>query len=116
MTIRLHINNLPFGTKILVTNADNDKSSVVRINDRGPFVSDHIIDLSPAAAKKLDFYNHIVANVHLEALHPKVKITGDLVESNIPKRASLIMYSYLGLKLKNSYFKNVPNILFKTPR
>src|ERR1700712_372529 len=45
---------LPFGTKVVVTNAQNGKSVVVRINDRGPFKRDRIIDLSRAAARELD--------------------------------------------------------------
>ena len=45
---------LPFGTYVMVTNLNNDKSITVRINDRGPFVKGRIIDLSYAAAKMLD--------------------------------------------------------------
>ena len=45
---------LPFGTKVKVTNLENNKSVVVRINDRGPHVKGRIIDLSYAAAKKID--------------------------------------------------------------
>jgi len=42
---------LPFGTYVRVVNRENDRSVVVRINDRGPFVRGRIIDLSYAAAK-----------------------------------------------------------------
>ncbi len=42
-----------FGTQVLVTNLDNDKSVVVTINDRGPYSKKDIIDLTPAAAKKI---------------------------------------------------------------
>jgi rare lipoprotein A len=45
---------LPFGTMVKVTNLTNHKSVFVRINDRGPFVAGRIIDLSEAAAKKID--------------------------------------------------------------
>jgi rare lipoprotein A len=44
---------LPFGTLIKITRTDNGKSVVVRINDRGPFVSERITDISKAAATKL---------------------------------------------------------------
>jgi rare lipoprotein A len=44
---------LPFGTKVKVTNIDTGKSVVVRINDRGPFKEDRVIDLSLGAAKQL---------------------------------------------------------------
>lgn len=46
---------LPFGTVLKVTNLTNKKSVIVTVNDRGPFVSDRIVDLSKAAAQKLDF-------------------------------------------------------------
>ncbi len=45
---------LPFGTMVKVTNLSNHKSVIVRVNDRGPFVAGRIIDLSEAAAKKID--------------------------------------------------------------
>jgi rare lipoprotein A len=45
---------LPFGTRVTVTNRQNGRSTVVRINDRGPFVKGRVIDLSPAAAQALD--------------------------------------------------------------
>ena len=46
---------LPFGTKLTVTNKQNGKTVVVRINDRGPFIRGRVIDLSKAAAQKLGF-------------------------------------------------------------
>lgn len=59
---------LPFGTKVKVTNKVNEKSVIVRINDRGPFVKDRIIDLSKTAAKRLGFLNKGVANVRVEVV------------------------------------------------
>jgi rare lipoprotein A len=44
---------LPFGTKVEVTNLSNGKSVIVEINDRGPYSEDRILDLSPAAARKI---------------------------------------------------------------
>lgn len=44
---------LPFGTRVTVTNRQNGRTAVVRINDRGPFVHGRVIDLSPAAARAL---------------------------------------------------------------
>ena len=46
---------LPFGTKVKVTNKSNGKSVVVTINDRGPFISGRVIDVTPAAARALGF-------------------------------------------------------------
>jgi len=44
---------LPFGTMVRVTNRHNNKSVVVRINDRGPFVRGRVIDLTPAGARAI---------------------------------------------------------------
>jgi rare lipoprotein A len=47
--------SLPFGTMVRVTNRRNNRSVVVRINDRGPFVHGRVIDVTPAAARALGF-------------------------------------------------------------
>jgi rare lipoprotein A len=47
--------SLPFGTRIKVTNKNNGKSVVVRINDRGPFIRGRVLDLSRGAARQLGF-------------------------------------------------------------
>ena len=60
--------SLPFGTRVRVTNLDNGKQTVVRINDRGPFVKGRIIDLSYAAAKKIQMLQAGVVHVKLEIL------------------------------------------------
>jgi rare lipoprotein A len=59
---------LPFGTRVKVTNLDNGATAVVRINDRGPFVEGRIIDVSGAAAKKLDLMDSGTATVSVEVL------------------------------------------------
>ncbi|MBZ9870962.1 septal ring lytic transglycosylase RlpA family protein [Mesorhizobium sp. BR1-1-9] len=46
---------LPFGTKLRVTNKNNGRSVVVRINDRGPFIRGRVLDLSKGAAGQLGF-------------------------------------------------------------
>jgi rare lipoprotein A len=48
---------LPLGTRVRVTNKQNGRSVVVRINDRGPYVRGRIIDLTPAGARALGFDN-----------------------------------------------------------
>lgn len=60
--------NLPLPTYARVTNLANNKSTIVRINDRGPFHDDRIIDLSYAAAVKLGFADRGTARVRVEAL------------------------------------------------
>jgi len=59
---------LPFNTRVRVTNLSNGKSVVVRINDRGPFVSDRIIDLSYGAAEEISMVGPGTARVTLEIL------------------------------------------------
>ncbi|WP_318700907.1 MULTISPECIES: septal ring lytic transglycosylase RlpA family protein [unclassified Roseofilum] len=60
--------NLPFGTIVRVTNIDNGRSLVVRINDRGPYVRNRIIDLSKGAAQELGLISTGVAPVRVEIL------------------------------------------------
>ena len=59
---------LPFGTKIKVTNIANGKSVIVRVNDRGPFVKGRIVDLTYAAAQKIDIVKTGVAKVTVEII------------------------------------------------
>jgi len=60
--------SLPLPTYVRVTNLENDRSTIVRVNDRGPFHEDRVIDLSFAAAKMLGFHNKGTARVEVEAL------------------------------------------------
>ncbi len=59
---------LPIGTKVKVTNLRNSKQVVVRINDRGPFHSGRIIDVSKKAATKLGMIGSGHARVHIKAI------------------------------------------------
>jgi len=59
---------LPINTRVKVTNLSNGKSTIVRINDRGPFVKDRIIDLSYQAAQDIGVVKHGTAKVKLEVL------------------------------------------------
>lgn len=59
---------LPMQTKIRVTNLENGKSVVLRVNDRGPFVGNRIVDLSYKAAQELDVVRPGTARVRVEAL------------------------------------------------
>lgn len=63
---------LPLPTYVQVTNLDNRRKIIVRVNDRGPFYSSRIIDLSYAAAKKLGFAERGVARVLVEGIDPVV--------------------------------------------
>ena len=58
----------PLNTWARVTNLDNDKSIILRINDRGPYVGERILDCSYGAAKKLDFLDKGTANVKINII------------------------------------------------
>lgn len=60
---------LPINSYVLVTNLRNNRKVIVRINDRGPFVNNRIIDLSHASARELGMTAAGVKNVKLEVLH-----------------------------------------------
>jgi rare lipoprotein A len=80
---------LPMNTMLRVTNLRNDKSEIVRINDRGPFVKSRIIDLSYAVANKLDVVAKGTAPVRLEVIGFNGKI-GDMNH-----KESVVMGDYL---------------------
>lgn len=65
--------SLPMGTKAKVTNLENGKTVEVRINDRGPYADDRVIDLSGAAAKKLEMKKDGSAQVSIETKSTKNK-------------------------------------------
>lgn len=68
---------LPFNTEVVVENLDNGKTTRVRINDRGPFAKNRIIDLSRAAAEELDMIGPGTARVRLYL------VKGDLTNSRV---------------------------------
>lgn len=59
---------LPFGTRLRVTNVENGRSVVVRVNDRGPWVKDRVLDVSMAAARALGMVGDGVARVEIVVL------------------------------------------------
>ncbi|VAW49346.1 Septum-associated rare lipoprotein A, partial [hydrothermal vent metagenome] len=65
---------LPLPSYVEVTNLENNKKVIVRVNDRGPFKSKRIIDLSWAAAKVLEYDNKGLADVHIRLIQaPAIK-------------------------------------------
>ena len=59
---------LPFGTVLRITNLQNGLSVIVRINDRGPFHPDRVIDISKSAAEEIDLIKYGVADIEAEIL------------------------------------------------
>ena len=59
---------MPFNTIVRVTNENNGKSHIIRINDRGPYIDGRILDCSFGAAKKLGFVSEGTAPVKIEVI------------------------------------------------
>ena len=60
--------SLPLGTHLRVTNLKNGRTTIVRVNDRGPYVKGRIIDLSPLAARRLAMVQDGVTPVEIEVI------------------------------------------------
>jgi rare lipoprotein A len=73
---------LPLPSFVKVTNLKNNKTAIVRVNDRGPFHDDRVIDLSYGAAKKLGYHKYGVTDVKIEVIH--VSEQGDITVGNGP--------------------------------
>lgn len=78
---------LPLPSIVEVTNLENGKKLKVRVNDRGPFVKGRLIDLSPAAAKKLGYYGKGSAQVRVRYVGP-----ADAADGPAPVQASAPQY------------------------
>lgn len=66
---------LPLSSYARITNLENQRSIIVRINDRGPYHGDRVLDLSYAAAKKLDLDQTGVGDVEIKAIAPAQALT-----------------------------------------
>ncbi len=73
---------LPIPSAVKVTNLKNNKSLIVRINDRGPFVNDRIIDLSYQSAKKLDLLSSGTGFVRVQILRSESLLLEKLAKKN----------------------------------
>lgn len=71
--------SLPLPSYVRVTNLDNGRQVIVRVNDRGPFHDDRLIDLSYAAAARLDMLSKGTARVEVEAIDPNAWGSGTLL-------------------------------------
>jgi rare lipoprotein A len=67
---------LPFGTRLLVTDLRNGRQVTVTVTDRGPLVPGRVIDLSPAAARRLRILHGGLARVRLKVLSEPATATG----------------------------------------
>ena len=85
--------NLPLPTYLKVTNTANNKSVIVRVNDRGPFHQSRNIDLSYSAAYKLDLLKTGTAKVKISAITNFDKKTGKVVEPTTILASSVVIVS-----------------------
>jgi rare lipoprotein A len=85
---------LAFGTVVKVTNLENGKSTVVRINDRGPFIPGRIIDLSRAAAVAIGAAGKGVAKVRIEELSPDSPEAAGITVARAPVTYSIQVAAY----------------------
>jgi rare lipoprotein A len=84
---------LPIPCYVRVTNLSNNKQVIVRVNDRGPFHDNRIIDLSFAAAKKLGIYPAGTGMVQVTAIDPNHP---DIVPSLLPEQKDLKLFLQIG--------------------
>ncbi len=101
---------LPIPSWVRVTNLDNDSSVLVRINDRGPFVDDRIIDLSREAAERIDMIRDGTARVRVES---QADWLGRYTDLNVDYYAQVGTFENAGnarsmvINLRNQNFNNV---------
>jgi rare lipoprotein A len=94
---------LPFNTVVKVTNLDNGKSVTVRINDRGPYAGNRVIDLSRAAAAEIDMIGPGTAQVRLELVSSEVPI-GRQIE---PEMFTVQLASYTERRQAEDYARKI---------
>src|SRR5690606_35089786 len=92
---------LPLPSYVRVTNLENQKQVVVRVNDRGPFKEGRIIDLSYAAAHRIDMHEKGTARVRIETLTPFMAKP----EANSPVRSKVVLSELDYPKNKTNYLQ-----------
>jgi rare lipoprotein A len=102
---------LQLPTIVRVTNLENSKSVVVRINDRGPFADSRIIDMSKGAAEALEFRNKGLARVRVEVLPDASRHLRDLARENAPVSEMDNMVAALNIEKHN----DLPGYVAKAP-
>lgn len=105
---------LPLPSYVRVTNLENGRSIVVRLNDRGPFHDNRLIDVSVKTAKLLGFYEQGLAKVQVDYIGPAElegsddeKLETTLSDENLPAMAALP-----DLKFRVPVFVEYPKVIF----
>ena len=94
---------LPLPSYVKVTNLDNNRSVVLRVNDRGPFHGDRLIDVSYVAAKKLGFAEDGTSNVKIEGIDPGAFLSEKKHRSNSNEEQADESLVYLQLAALKNY-------------
>ena len=97
---------LPIPSYVKVTNLENNKQVVVRVNDRGPFHKGRIIDLSYAAATKLDYADKGTARVKIELINAQHPQSGKVPPYNTDKIAYFVQVAAFSSKQSAERLKN----------
>ncbi|QEJ98794.1 septal ring lytic transglycosylase RlpA family protein [Treponema phagedenis] len=103
---------LPFGTLVEVTNLDNGKKVLVRVNDRGPFVGDREIDLSKAAAIAIGMTDRGIARVSLKKIDPSDKAALMAAGESKPVQPSAPIYKFVPSQTDSGSSSNAPMYQF----
>jgi peptidoglycan lytic transglycosylase len=93
---------LPLPSYVEVTNLDNGKKIIVRVNDRGPFHEDRLIDLSYSAATKLDIVAKGTGSVAIRAISPGELITADVAQAPVEETTTPVIADEVQVSLENT--------------
>ena len=104
---------LPFNTLVRVTNLENSRSVVVRINDAGPFKDDRIIDLSKAAAVKLEMIKTGKAQVRLDVVGQAPSTAGDNVSRNDFYKIDISRARLAGYGIQVASFSDLDHLIVR---
>lgn len=80
----------PYNTMLEVTNLDNDKKVIVRVNDRGPYSKNRLVDISKEAAKQLGMITQGVGNVSIKVVGMEGMVLLDKNEEIDPKSGRIV--------------------------
>lgn len=107
---------LPLPTYVEVTNLKNNRKIIVKVNDRGPFESNRLIDLSYVAAKKLGMLGHGTAQVRIKAIDPYSFNQQLWLAKNTPSPVSKLSHIGLASNSPSQTFKPLHNFAAEKPR
>ena len=100
---------LPMPVNVRVTNLDNGKSLVVRVNDRGPYAKGRIIDVSEQAAKLLGFYKNGTARVRVTYMARSTQPDGEPLQSDTPPEIASAVPAVPAPKVDAAKLPDVPD-------